>query len=346
MLRCDRLHPHYGGNKWYKLQGFLDVFEKCRRRKAEQKDYHLIAPGGAYSNFVGALAAFACEQGLSVDFIIRADRNAPLTPVLERACELGHRLHFVSRSDFRKFNLSDRSKKPSVKESDAELRPNADQFKLLAGVLGFDLPEQGSLVIPEGGSGYRGSLGAELLYHHCRAFALREELTNVQVFHAVGTGSTAAGFVRAMSADNSKDKRRIGKIHTVPVLKHGESIVCSALSSANIDFGSRTDIRCLYEVHDGYHFGGFAKRTPELDDYQRQFELANGLMLDRVYLNKLVYAYQDLQTRSKGFGGRSCDPRAPVLLIHSGLETSESIAAEGEHANSAPLCAKNGRSSC
>lgn len=95
ILRLDLIHPIVSGNKWFKLQYYLQEakIKNCTT---------IITFGGAYSNHIVA-AAFACTQaGLSSIGVIRGERSKQLSPTLQTAISYGMQLEFASREDYRK----------------------------------------------------------------------------------------------------------------------------------------------------------------------------------------------------------------------------------------------------
>ena len=94
---------------------------------------------------------------------------------------------------------------------------------------------------------------------------------------AVGTGGTLAG----AAAGLRPGQRAIG----FTVLKGAEylhSVVTALQRSA---FGAPTGNWCLDH---GYHFGGYAKRTPDLDAFVAEFRARHGVTLDWVYEAKMM----------------------------------------------------------
>ncbi|GAB3700448.1 pyridoxal-phosphate dependent enzyme [Spirosoma flavus] len=61
-----------------------------------------------------------------------------------------------------------------------------------------------------------------------------------------------------------------------------------------------------------YHFGGYAKTTPELVDFIRSFERTTGILLDQVYTGKMLYGIYDLAR--KGYFPAD----ATVVAVHTG----------------------------
>ncbi|MCW3086982.1 MAG: 1-aminocyclopropane-carboxylate deaminase [Sediminibacterium sp.] len=94
ILRLDLLHPVVSGNKWFKLQYYL--------QEAAHTGHHTIASfGGAYSNHIVALAWAAREKKLQSIGFIRGDIHTKLTPTLEQAKNLGMKLVYVERERYR-----------------------------------------------------------------------------------------------------------------------------------------------------------------------------------------------------------------------------------------------------
>lgn len=94
VLRLDEWHPIVSGNKWFKLNYYL--------QDALQKGYKAIATfGGAYSNHIVA-TAFACKQmNLQSIGVIRGEKPQTLSHTLLQAQAYGIQLHFVSREQYK-----------------------------------------------------------------------------------------------------------------------------------------------------------------------------------------------------------------------------------------------------
>jgi 1-aminocyclopropane-1-carboxylate deaminase len=67
-----------------------------------------------------------------------------------------------------------------------------------------------------------------------------------------------------------------------------------------------------YSLICDYHFGGYAKRTPELIRFMNEWYTSTGIPSDFVYTGKLFFAAQDL-ARNNYFPSGS-----RLLIIHSG----------------------------
>ena len=95
ILRLDLLHPVVSGNKWFKLQYYL--------QDAIATGKNTIASfGGAYSNHIVATAYAAREAGLKSIGYIRGERAVELSPTLLNAMNYGMELVFVDRTLYRK----------------------------------------------------------------------------------------------------------------------------------------------------------------------------------------------------------------------------------------------------
>ena len=94
ILRLDLLHPVVSGNKWFKLQYYL--------QEALDTDKNTVASfGGAYSNHIVAMAFAAKEMGLQSIGVIRGEAATTLSPTLLQAKEYGMELRFVDRERYR-----------------------------------------------------------------------------------------------------------------------------------------------------------------------------------------------------------------------------------------------------
>jgi 1-aminocyclopropane-1-carboxylate deaminase len=145
-------------------------------------------------------------------------------------------------------------------------------------------------LIPEGGFGQQGAAGASSIMDKIKA-------NFTHYCCAVGTGTMMAGLVNAV----------------LP----GQQVIGTSVMKNN--YGLNENVRSLVTtaseewqiIHD-YHFGGYAKHSPELIRFINEFYTQSGIPSDFVYTGKLFYAIGDL-IRSDFFpqGSR-------LLLIHSG----------------------------
>nr|WP_241248200.1 pyridoxal-phosphate dependent enzyme [Nocardioides sp. KC13] len=155
-------------------------------------------------------------------------------------------------------------------------------------------------LIPEGGSNAEAVRGCAELSEEL------EEAADV-VFCAVGTGGTLAGLAAGAQPGQS--------VVGVPVLKGGEFLEDDIVRLQEQVYGTRTG---SWRLECDYHFGGYAKRTPELDAFIDDFEERHSLKLDWVYEAKMMYALFDLVARHKVPSGSTV-----VALISGSDEVPE-----------------------
>jgi 1-aminocyclopropane-1-carboxylate deaminase len=123
-------------------------------------------------------------------------------------------------------------------------------------------------LLPEGGTNREAVRGcAELVAELQDPFDV--------VFCAVGTGGTLAGIATGLTGN----QRAIG----IPVLKGAEYL---EQEIAELQAHRWT-------LNHDYHFGGYAKRTPTLDHFIDDFADRHDLLLDWVYVAKMMYALFD-----------------------------------------------------
>lgn len=134
-------------------------------------------------------------------------------------------------------------------------------------------------LIPEGGSNADAMRG-------CAELSAEIDVSVDVVFCAVGTGGTLAGLAAGARPDQS--------VVGVPVLKGGAFLEDDIVRLQEQVYGTR---RGSWRLECDYHFGGYAKRTPELDDFIDDFEQQHGLRLDWVYEAKMMYALFDQVAR-------------------------------------------------
>ncbi len=164
-----------------------------------------------------------------------------------------------------------------------------DKQKLFQQHFGND---QQAYFIDEGGASAEATIGcAEVI----------SELTETydHIFCAAGTGTTAAGLLSGIQQQGLSTK-----LHIISVLKGGLFI--------KDEIAKYTPLSNHLELHLDYHFGGYAKTTPELISFIKTFTSKTGLLLDPVYTGKMFYAIQDLV--KQGIIGKD----EKVLAIHTG----------------------------
>lgn len=117
------------------------------------------------------------------------------------------------------------------------------------------------------------------------------------LFCACGTGTTAAGILNGLQHVPTV-------MHAIPILKGGEFMA--------EEIGKYLLHQPLYELHTQYHFGGYAKTTPELIEFIKDFIANTGILIEPVYTGKMMYALYDLAHKDH------FKPGSSILAIHTG----------------------------
>lgn len=133
-------------------------------------------------------------------------------------------------------------------------------------------------LVPEGGNNDLGAKGCEEILPPGNDFDI--------IFCACGTGATFKGISRSL--------QKYQKIYGISVLK-GDG-----------------ELNAIPNVYSDYHFGGYAKHTPELLSLKEVFEREYNIPLDYIYTAKLCYAVNDLASKNK------IPANSKVLIVHSG----------------------------
>lgn len=145
----------------------------------------------------------------------------------------------------------------------------------MLGLLDAEFP--GHRVLPEGGSNaaaVRGcmEIGPELAH-----------LGEAVVCCPVGTGGTLAGLAAGLPPGFTA----VG----FSVLKGGGFLNDEV---ARLQTEALGHVTTNWRIETGFHFGGYARTTPELSAFIRDFETRHGLRLDPVYTAKMMYGIRSL----------------------------------------------------
>jgi 1-aminocyclopropane-1-carboxylate deaminase len=209
----------------------------------------IVTFGGAYSHHLRATAAAGRLLGVPTIGVVRGDELAD-RPLNPSLARCA--------ADGMRLHFVDRS----------TYRRKTDPAVLAA--LLHSAHAEDAYVVPEGGSN-------TLAVHGCTA--LGEELRGHAdvVAVACGTGGTLAG----LAAGVGPEQRVLG----IPVLKGGflgEEI--RGLQTAAFG-GPRGD----WWLDERFHFGGYARTTPELHAFAEEFEGRHGVGVERLYVAKMLY---------------------------------------------------------
>jgi 1-aminocyclopropane-1-carboxylate deaminase/D-cysteine desulfhydrase-like pyridoxal-dependent ACC family enzyme len=173
--RDDLLHSQISGNKIRKL--------KYNLLKAQNEAHHtLLTFGGAYSNHIYAVAAAGEIYGFKTIGVIRGEPHPELNPTLKFAKTKGMRLHYISRTDY---------KRKYTAGSMSELKKMFGQFYM----------------IPEGGTN-------KLALKGCTEIMDEIDIRYDYITSCCGTGGTLGGIIAGLNGKHH--------VVGFPVLKEGE----------------------------------------------------------------------------------------------------------------------------
>lgn len=146
--------------------------------------------------------------------------------------------------------------------------------------------------VNEGGASKEAVIGcAEIIEE------LQEDFDHI--FCAAGTGTTAAGLLKGINKHQLQTT-----LHVIPVLKGG-AFIRDEIAMHESDLSK-------LQLHTDYHFGGYAKTTPELITFIKDFTSSTGILLDPIYTSKMCYAIFNLI--EKGI----IEKDAKILMLHTG----------------------------
>ncbi|HRO45810.1 pyridoxal-phosphate dependent enzyme [Agriterribacter sp.] len=162
ILRLDKMHPVVSGNKWFKLQYYI--------QDALSKGFHsLLTFGGAYSNHIAAAAYAANEYRLKTVGVIRGEEPQQWSHTLQEAAASHMQFAFLPRNEY-----------DAVKRNACSSKLEQQFGKVY--------------VIPEGGFGPLGMQGA------ANILRITDTSTYTHIVAAVGTGTTISGIIQATGA--------------------------------------------------------------------------------------------------------------------------------------------------
>ena len=144
-------------------------------------------------------------------------------------------------------------------------------------------------LIPEGGTN-------DLAVKGCSEIISLIDIPFDYISCAVGTGGTIAGIISSLN----ENQKAIG----FPVLKGGEFLT----NEIEKLVPSKTN----FELQTEYHFGGYAKKNEELQNFISDFKLNQNIPLDFVYTGKMMFGVFDLIKRNYFQKG------ATIVAVHTG----------------------------
>lgn len=148
------------------------------------------------------------------------------------------------------------------------------------------------ILVPEGGYDAKGAAGAALIMD------LLKTKNATHIVTATGTATTLAGLL----LNTEKDQQII----SVPVIKKMNDIEERLLfltGKNNFD---------NLQIFDEYHFGGYAKKTPELINFMNDFYKKYTVPTDFVYTAKMMFGVMEKMDKGYFPSGSS------IICLHTG----------------------------
>ncbi|MDG1842363.1 MAG: pyridoxal-phosphate dependent enzyme [Crocinitomicaceae bacterium] len=162
----------------------------------------------------------------------------------------------------------------------------------------FEEKSKRFLSLPEGGSGFLGIKG-------CMEILNQEDGFFDWVVLAQGTTTTSIGVLLSIPMQT--------KLLVVPALKGFNAISEMKEQMKNSNYFSKyIDLKLKQvRVASEYHFGGFAKTTPALLSFRKEFLKESGINIDKVYNSKALFALKEILKNEKWENQK-------ILYIHTG----------------------------
>src|SRR5690606_11304810 len=167
-----------------------------------------------------------------------------------------------------------------------------DSYKNKQEIFKLNFSQDEALFIDEGGKSSLGIKGcAEILNELQHQYDY--------IFCAGGTGTTIVGIQKGIELLKLKTQA-----HCIPVLKGGEFLLK--------EFEACGITNNKIQLHLEYHFGGYAKTKPALNQFIKKFMSTTGIMIEPTYTGKLFYGVYDLI--AKDFFKNN----SKILVVHTG----------------------------
>ncbi len=234
----------------------------------------LLTFGGAWSNHIYATAAAGKHFGFNTIGIIRGEQSETPSETLLFAEKCGMHLHYISRSEYRQKNRNDFLQAIRKK---------------------FNSP----YILPEGGSNALAIKGCEEIIDEIN---MDIDAPFDAICCASGTGATLAGLVNKIKTE----QMAIG----FSALKNGNFLIDDV--NAFLREKKTKSTTNSWRIETEFHFGGYAKITPELINFIQTFQAQYNIPLDVIYTGKMFYGLFSLIKRKHFL------PGSKIIAIHTG----------------------------
>ena len=249
---------------------------KYNLKEVERLEHsRLLTFGGAWSNHLASVAA-SKQEGVG-------GRRVEVIAIVrgEEPAELSDTLRFCKERGMKLHFVSrEEYRKRNEPEFIESLKSKFGDFYLL----------------PEGGSN-------ELAVRGCREILDLIKIDFDYVCCAVGSGGTLAGIASGLN----QGQKALGFV----ALKGANYLEETIYTLMTSHLKGEALVPTTQLIHD-YHFGGFAKTTPELTVFKKDFEKQFGFELDYVYTAKMFYGIFDLIRKDHFERGST------IVAVHTG----------------------------
>jgi 1-aminocyclopropane-1-carboxylate deaminase len=262
-------------NKRRKIQGYIQNHSQC-----------LVSFGGPYSNHLLSLAGIAAELGLKSVGFVTGNASPTNSALLHQCQQLGMELCFIGYCPFSEMVAS-----PLVLNKLAEL----SNF----------YPKEALTIIPPGGEGEPGVLGAATLWPEIVAnLSQSNSGWPIALLATAGTGTTAAGLLSALFNHSKQNPTvAIPKLHVYSPFTDGTFLQPTIVALARVPASFAAS---QFVLHPALGLGRFGRQTPEIDAFLDTFSALNPTLPlpDTTYLAKLLM-YASKQNDEGYFGSKN-----------------------------------------
>ncbi len=242
--------------------------------KQHQNMSGVLSFGGSYSNHIHALAYACYQQNIPCIGIIRGEQNNERNFTLTWAHHWGMTLHFVDRKTYRRRHDVDYL---------AQLQQKYPNY----------------FIVPEGGSNKLAIPGvAEVIKE------LNQQTEFDTLMTPVGSGGTLAGLITGDQQSNDNKHKLLG----IAVLKGADYLINDVESLLSTLAKKHNN----WQVLTNFHYGGYAKFSPENARRIIAFNRLTGVGFEPVYSGKMVLALLDLLEQDYFKAGER------IVLLHTG----------------------------
>jgi 1-aminocyclopropane-1-carboxylate deaminase len=269
------------GNKFRKMKYNLLYMQNTNIKR-------LLTFGGAFSNHIHATAAAGLLFGIETIGVIRGEEAANLSPTLRFARDCGMVLHFVNRTDYREKEVLMNS-----------LKAQFGDFYYL----------------PEGGTNDLALRGAAEIVGE-----IETQLDGIPpdyISVPCGTGGTIAGIISAANSAThvlgfSALKGDFLQNEVTNLLNMPQNAVYTEGVLPLISEGEKIQNPKNWSINTEFHFGGYARWTPELISFINNFKEKHNIALDPIYTGKMVFGLYKL------IESGVIPPNSTVVGVHTG----------------------------